>query len=50
MKTHHAAEGGNDRCVNAVAVATGGKDWVLAGYPVKTSISDEELVVMPTKK
>ncbi len=32
---------------NAVAVNTGGVAWVKAGYPVKTSITDEEIVIMP---
>ncbi len=32
---------------NAVAVDTGGTAWVRAGYPVQTSITDEEFVVMP---
>lgn len=35
--------------VNAVAVATGGAAWVKAGYPVQTSITDEEIVLMPAK-
>ena len=35
--------------VNAVAVATGGAAWVKAGYPVQTSITDEEIVIMPSK-
>ena len=35
--------------VHAKAVATGGKAWVLAGYPVQTSISDEEFVLLPAK-
>ena len=34
---------------NAVAVNTGGLAWVKAGYPVKTSITDEELVLTPAK-
>jgi rhodanese-related sulfurtransferase len=34
---------------NAVAVDTGGVAWVKAGYPVQTSITDEELVIMPVK-
>jgi rhodanese-related sulfurtransferase len=35
---------------NAVAVNTGGVAWVQAGYPVKTSITDEEIVLMPVKR
>jgi len=35
---------------NAVAVNTGGVAWVQAGYPVKTSITDEEIVIMPAKR
>jgi rhodanese-related sulfurtransferase len=34
---------------NAVAVDTGGVAWVKAGYPVQTSITDEDLVIMPVK-
>ena len=34
---------------HARAVATGGKAWVLAGYPVQTSISDEEIVLLPAR-
>jgi rhodanese-related sulfurtransferase len=34
----------------AVAVDTGGVAWVQAGYPVQTSITDEEVVIMPVKK
>ena len=34
---------------HARAVATGGKAWVLAGYPVQTSISDEEFVLLPVQ-
>jgi rhodanese-related sulfurtransferase len=33
--------------INAVAVATGGAAWVKAGYPIKTSITDEEIVITP---
>ena len=32
---------------NAVAANTGGVAWVKAGYPVKTSITDEELLPHP---
>jgi rhodanese-related sulfurtransferase len=35
---------------NAVAVNTGGVAWVQAGYPVKTSITDEEIVIMPANR
>jgi len=35
---------------NAVSVDTGGVAWVKAGYPVKTSITDEEIVIMPVKQ
>jgi len=34
----------------AVAVDTGGQAWVLAGYPVQTSITDEEVVILPVRK
>lgn len=32
---------------NAFAVDTGGHEWVKAGYPVETSISDETLILKP---
>lgn len=32
---------------NALAIDTGGVAWVKAGYPVQTSITDEEVVIMP---
>lgn len=32
---------------NAIAVDTGGLEWVKAGYPVQTSISDETLILKP---
>jgi rhodanese-related sulfurtransferase len=35
---------------NAVAVDTGGAAWVRAGYPVQTSITDDEIVIMPIKQ
>jgi rhodanese-related sulfurtransferase len=35
---------------NALAVATGGAAWVKAGYPVITSITDEEIILMPVKE
>lgn len=36
--------------INTVAVDTGGVAWVRAGHPVQTSITDEEIVIMPVKK
>lgn len=36
--------------VNALAVDTGGVAWVKAGYPVQTSITDEEVVILPATK
>ena len=35
---------------NAVAVATGGVAWVKAGYPIQTSITDEEIVILPAAR
>lgn len=35
---------------NAVSVDTGGVAWVKAGYPVQTSITDDEIVIMPALK
>jgi rhodanese-related sulfurtransferase len=35
---------------NAVAVDTGGVAWVKAGYPVQTSITDEEIVIIPANR
>lgn len=35
---------------NAVAVATGGAAWGKAGYPVQTSITDDEVVIMPVAR
>ncbi|MBV5317827.1 MAG: hypothetical protein JZU50_08450 [Desulfobulbaceae bacterium] len=35
---------------NAVAVNTGGVAWVQAGYPVQTSITDEEIVIIPAHR
>ena len=32
---------------NAFAVATGIADWARSGYPVQTSITDEELILLP---
>ena len=34
---------------NAVSVKEGMKDWVKAGYPVKTSITDDEIIIAPAK-
>jgi len=34
---------------NAVAVREGLRDWIMAGYPIKTSITDEEFVLTPVK-
>lgn len=34
---------------NAVAVREGLRNWIMAGYPIKTSITDEELVLTPVK-
>jgi len=34
---------------NAIAVDTGGVEWVKAGYPVQTSISDETLILKPAQ-
>ena len=35
---------------NAVAVDSGGVAWIKAGYPVQTSISDNEIIIMQTAK
>jgi rhodanese-related sulfurtransferase len=35
---------------NAVAVDTGGVAWAKAGYPVRTSITDEEIIIIPAKQ
>lgn len=35
---------------NAVSVNTGSVAWLLADYPVQTSITDEVVVIKPTKK
>jgi rhodanese-related sulfurtransferase len=35
---------------NALAVATGGASWAKAGYPVQTSITDEEIILIPVKE
>ena len=33
--------------LNALAVDTGGAEWVKSGFPVQTSISDETLILQP---
>ena len=35
---------------NAVSVNTGSVAWLLADYPVQTSITDKDVVIKPTKK
>ena len=35
---------------NAFAVATGIADWARSGYPVQTSITDEELILLPAEE
>lgn len=32
---------------NAVAVSTGMADWAKSGYPVQTSITDEQIIILP---
>ena len=34
---------------NVFAVATGIADWARSGYPVQTSITDEELILLPVE-
>lgn len=34
---------------NAVAVATGMTDWAKSGYPVQTSITDEQIILLPAE-
>ncbi len=34
---------------NAVSVATGMVDWTKSGYPVKTSITDEQIILLPAE-
>ena len=34
---------------NAVSVKEGMKDWAKAGYPVKTSITDDEIILAPAE-
>ena len=35
---------------NVFAVATGIADWARSGYPVQTSITDEELILLPAEE
>lgn len=35
---------------NALAIDTGAAAWVKAGYPVQTSITDEDIILMPVKE
>ncbi len=35
---------------NAVRIATGMADWARSGYPVQTSFTDEELILLPAEK
>ncbi|MGI9538094.1 MAG: rhodanese-like domain-containing protein [Desulfocapsaceae bacterium] len=35
---------------NAFAVSTGIADWARSGYPVQTSITDEELILLPAEE
>ena len=35
---------------NAVSVATGLPDWATSGHPVQTSITDEQLILLPAEK
>ena len=35
---------------NAYAVSTGIADWARSGYPVQTSITDEELILLPAEE
>ncbi|PHR23195.1 MAG: hypothetical protein COA36_17295 [Desulfotalea sp.] len=32
---------------NAVAIATGMTEWDKSGYPVQTSITDEQIILIP---
>ncbi len=34
---------------NAVAVSTGMTDWAKSGYPVQTSITDEQIIILPAE-
>ena len=34
---------------NAVSVATGMVDWAKSGYPLQTSITDEQIIIMPVE-
>lgn len=35
---------------NAVAITTGMTDWAASGYPVQTSITDEQLILLPAEE
>jgi rhodanese-related sulfurtransferase len=35
---------------NAVRIDTGMADWARSGYPVQTSFTDEELILLPTEE
>ena len=35
---------------NAVSIKTGMTDWAAAGYPVQTSITDEQLILLPVEE
>ena len=35
---------------NAVRIATGMADWARSGYPVQTSFTDEELILLPAEE
>lgn len=35
---------------NAVAVATGMAEWTKSGYPVQTSITDEQIILVPVEE
>ncbi len=35
---------------NAVRIATGMADWAKSGYPVQTSFTDEELILLPAEE
>jgi hypothetical protein len=35
---------------NAVRHATGMADWAKSGYPVQTSFTDEELILLPAEE
>lgn len=35
---------------NAVAISTGMADWAKSGYPVQTSITDEQIILLPAEE